>query len=566
MDNSKIFKPDILIVSSMPETIFHLKEVMGAIDVGVTPAMSGKEAVEKARTDAFALVIIDLPLPETTGFKTASLIQKHEKNKNVPNLFLSTAFDETDYKHEALKTGKIDFLVKPVTKEMLTGKVNVFLERYKQKMELEHVLERAKCLTREAEAGSVVKSEFLANMSHELRTPLNSILILSKLLADNKHHNLTKDQIRFSKIINSSGNDLLRLINEILDLAKVEAGKIELFAEEVNLKQIESQLNDVFENIAKDKKIIFGIEIDEELPDSIITDWHRLIQIIQNLLSNAFKFTEKGTVTLTISKPNQEVYLRNDNLDIHEAIAFTVKDTGIGVPKDKRKHIFKAFQQAQGSISRKYGGTGLGLSISKEFANLFGGEIQIQSEEGKGSTFTLIIPRQMKPGRTGNVYIRNANEMLKSKDGSGDAAKPKTKHQLTDNIAIADDLRAKLKHKKILIVDDDMRNVFALTKVLEERKVCVIIGSDGNKGLTRLKENPDVNLVIMDMMMPVMDGYRAMKKIRSQKQYKDLPIIAVTAKAMKGDKKKCLEAGASSYMAKPVNIGELLTMVGSWLP
>ena len=258
--------------------------------------------------------------------------------------------------------------------------------------ELLRAQEQLKLKARELESASRYKSEFLANMSHELRTPLNSILILSQLLAHNKEGNLTAKQTEAATAINSSGADLLRLINEILDLSKVEAGKVELHLEEVPFTSIVSDLQRVFKGIALEKGVPLTIEQDPGLPETMLTDTHRLQQVLRNLLSNAFKFTERGSVTLSIFRPAAHILLPEGIASADEAVCIAVTDMGIGIPEEKQGAIFEAFRQADGSTSRKYGGTGLGLSISRELTRLLGGEIRLRSKEGIGSTFTLILP------------------------------------------------------------------------------------------------------------------------------------------------------------------------------
>ena len=691
----------------------------------------------------------------------------------------------------------------------------------------------------EIEANSKYKSEFLTNMSHELRTPLNSVLILAKLLADNKNNNLDEKQIEYARVICKSGNDLLTLINDILDLSKIEARKMDLEFEEAKISDIASDIKSLFTELAAEKKIGFKINIDKNTAPAIKTDKARLEQIIKNLLSNAFKFTPKGgTVELNITQDAGNIRFNNENLyKAKSIIAFSVSDTGIGIPKEKQKLIFEAFKQADGSTSRKYGGTGLGLSISRELVNVLGGEIQIKSEEGKGSTFTVYLPSEAveknKPGnrkdqlvfekeniekeqkhlkpalphedeylaneisddrnnistsdkviliieddvnfakilldythekgykgiiavqgdkglsyarkykphgiildmqlpvldgwsilkilkddpelKTTPVHIISAmdreklglgmgavtylkkpvdknlldktfNDIAKTLSGgikkvlivedniiqneaivqlikdneknvlcipatSAEEAHEKLQKEKFDCIILdlglqdmsgfefleklrknkeylnipviiytgkdltkeeekklkkyastiviksarsyerlldetslflhkienADSgpsIRRKvlsgkmeelLRNKTVLLTDDDMRNVFALITVLEEQGLKVISASDGKEALQKLKGHPEIDIVLMDMMMPEMDGYEAMREIRKQSKYKNLPILAITAKAMKGDREECLNAGASDYISKPINTDQLLSLMRVWL-
>ncbi len=391
---------------------------------------------------------------------------------------------------------------------------------------------------------SKYKSEFLANMSHELRTPLNSLLILSKTLANNKDKNLTTEQVKFANTVYSAGQDLLALINEILDLSKVEAGKMPVSPKDIPVGEIEEYLEQTFRPVAEHKSLEFKIKVDDKLPRTLFTDENRLQQILKNLLSNAFKFTEKGKVRLEIQAADRRQKLPLEHLNKTDVVLFKVIDTGIGIPTEKQNMIFEAFQQADGTTSRKYGGTGLGLTISREIARLLGGFIEVQSAVDSGSTFTLYLPLKYV-GSEMNVDYRDESE--------------------AEITPIPLPIDADFKDFKILVVDDDMRNIFALTSVLKSHGMEVVYAENGIEGLDILKKNPDTNLVLMDTMMPEMDGLEATKRIRQMPEFLNLPIISLTAKAMKGDREKCLEAGSSDYITKPVDEKDLLAIMYSWL-
>ncbi len=655
---------------------------------------------------------------------------------------------------------------------------------------------------KDIEKTSRYKSEFLANMSHELRTPLNSILVLSQILGEKNPNSLiTEKYLEYANTIHSSGQDLLKLINDVLDLSKVEAGKMLVDIETINLEALADYVEKSFRHIGLEKGIEFEIKLDEDLPETINSDLSRLEQILKNLLSNAFKFTEEGRVVFRISRSKKE----------KDSICISIKDTGIGIPEEKQSDIFDAFKQSDGTISRKYGGTGLGLSISKELTNLIGGEISLESQEGKGSKFSLIIPgnyndikdidnileereidikddrdsikekdkivliieddknfskvlsevakdkgykvliaqdgssglnlaREYDPDailldielpdingwqviqklkkddlmRDIPIHVISGVEKENSVDGKivshikkpvsleklnsifidieGDISKDFKKiliivNKLKENKDIIEkltgdkrevvskesgleaieilkkesfdciilDLNLKdmsgiellrklsesdllnipviiytediltedeemdllrytesiiikgvrsserlmsetdsflqnidskiedsktpliksiksiqekensLKGRKILIIDDDMRNVFALSSLLEQKGVDLVIGRNGEEGIKKLKEDNNIDLILMDIMMPVMDGYEAMKKIRNEIGLKDIPIIALTAKAMKGDKEKAIESGANDYLTKPVDVDKLISLLRVWL-
>lgn len=407
---------------------------------------------------------------------------------------------------------------------------------------------------------SLFKSEFLANMSHELRTPLNSMLILAQMVAENKEGNLIPKQVEYARSIHSAGRDLLNLINDILDLSKVESGKMDILPSEVYLQNLCSEIEHQFMPVAQHKGLTFAIERENKLPETLLTDEHRVLQILKNLLSNAMKFTEKGQVTLKFYKPRAAV------------LAISVKDTGIGIPLKKQALIFEAFRQADGTISRKHGGTGLGLAISRELALLLGGAIEVESAEGEGSTFTLYLPLNNdrltleqptpdvvpKPQKmTAEAELLYPDELhLEQFACSSSLAEEPRLHLLT---------QPSLEGKKVLIVDDDMRNVFALTTLLENQNMTVLFAENGREALDSLSASPDIDLILMDIMMPEMDGYETMRAIRQMPEFLALPILALTAKAMKNDREKCIEAGASDYISKPVNSEQLLSLMRVWL-
>ncbi|HVZ87542.1 MAG TPA: ATP-binding protein, partial [Polyangia bacterium] len=403
---------------------------------------------------------------------------------------------------------------------------------------------------------SKYKSEFLANMSHELRTPLNSLLILSKMLSENSHGNLSEKQVEFARNIHSAGSDLLGLINDILDLSKIESGTVTLDIGEMSFAGLRDQMDRTFAQIAQNKKLDFTIDVDPELPHAMYTDDKRLQQIIKNLLSNAFKFTESGGVSLQIKKVESGWSPANDHLNnAGQVLAISVEDSGIGIPEDKQRLIFEAFQQADGTTSRKYGGTGLGLSISREIARLLGGEIQVQSAPGEGSTFTLYLPERYI-GLPAPDDERGVVRALRAPERSA-------VHRTPTSIAVpipAFD-KAEIAGRKILVVDDDVRNVFAMTSVLETAGLEVVYADNGQAGIDMLTADPDIDLVLMDVMMPGKDGYETIRSIRANPAWQALPIVAVTAKALEDDREKCLEAGASDYLPKPVDVARLLDMI-----
>ncbi|HEX4789406.1 MAG TPA: HAMP domain-containing protein [Actinospica sp.] len=414
------------------------------------------------------------------------------------------------------------------------------------------------------------KSEFLANMSHELRTPLNSLLILARLLSDNNEGNLTPKQIEFAETIHGAGSDLLGLISDILDLSKIEAGRMDVQAAPIALSSLVEYVEATFRPLTAEKGLDFAVRLDTRSPGELHTDEQRLQQVLRNLLSNAVKFTGEGTVELRISVAEQ-VHLGDgeEMVTLPKAVAFEVADTGIGIAEEKLRIIFEAFQQADGTISRKHGGTGLGLSISREIAHLLGGAITVQSTLGRGSMFTLYlpmeppiqaisVPRVRVPDQRGLLGV--VEDRTQGANGAGAERAPGGGRSQQGMEGLTR-FSGRFDGEVVLVVDDDVRNVFALTSVLEQHGLTVRYAENGLEAIDMLERADRIDLVLMDIMMPEMDGYTTMRAVRRMERFADLPIIALTAKAMQGDREKAIEAGASEYVTKPVVTGQLLDLI-----
>ncbi|MFE9636134.1 HAMP domain-containing protein [Streptomyces sp. NPDC006463] len=588
---------------------------------------------------------------------------------------------------------------------------NLQIEQARQELE-----DRAQQLS----LASKYKSEFLANMSHELRTPLNSLLILAQLLAQNPTRNLTAKQVEYAGIIHSAGSDLLQLINDILDLSKVEAGKMDVHPERVHLPQLLEYVEATFRPMTTQKSLDFTVTTAPDAPADLLTDDSRLRQVLRNLLSNAVKFTERGGVELRIERAT-DAEVPAGLLRRGSVLAFRVRDTGIGIPEQQLESVFGAFQQADGTTSRKYGGTGLGLSITREIAQLLGGAVAAESTPGQGSTFTLylpashadfeegpgvlpattlpapgsgsyelprprregdgetaggrqrqarrllvieerlggllslvaesaerdLVPHHARSGEQAGIQVvgatssREAAAVLASEpfhcvvleldmpDGEalrfldaldGDPAlsslpvlahnnprldngqeqglRERAVSRRLELLSSLDELRERivlhlsadepgealslangavdgehspqaldgdLAGRTVLVVDDDARNLFALSGILELHGMHVLHAEDGRKGIETLTRNPGVDIILMDVMMPELDGYAATAEIRRMPAHAELPIIAVTAKAMPGDREKSLASGASDYVTKPVDADALIARVRHWL-
>ncbi|MFI7415452.1 HAMP domain-containing protein [Streptomyces sp. NPDC049627] len=427
---------------------------------------------------------------------------------------------------------------------------------------------------------SQYKSEFLANMSHELRTPLNSLLILARLLSDNPDGHLSDQEVQFATTIHRSGSDLLQLINDILDLSKIEAGRMDVRPKRLPLIKLLDYVHATFRPLTLDRGLAFEVSVGEDVPREMYSDEQRLQQILRNLLSNAIKFTASGKVELRVNRvkdpqhrwgsPRSSEVESGGVRESDEVIAFAVSDTGIGIASEKLPVIFEAFQQADGTTNRKYGGTGLGLSISREIAGLLGGRIVAESEPGKGSTFTLYVP-VTSPGHAATGPVPEDRPLPVPEQLSAEALP--SAHDADESWPTPTKLETwqtgrpgrVLPGRRVLIVDDDIRNVFALTHVLGRVGMPVLYAENGREGIETLERNPEVELVLMDIMMPEMDGYETISAIRRTPRWADLPIVALTAKAMPGDREKSIARGANDYVPKPVDVDQLLTVVCSLL-
>lgn len=687
-------------------------EVIGAIEIGTTSAFDNMqieyieiacEQIAASLSNMMASMLTKKLLEESLKQSDELAAQKQE---------LRWANDEMQKKSKQIELSQQELKTQQDELKQVNAELEIKAHLLEERnMALEEAQQSLAFKAEQLEQSSKYKSAFLANMSHELRTPLNSILILAKLLTDNKAANLTQKQVEHARVIHKSGSDLLMLINDILDLSKIESGKLEFVLENVSVNNIVDDMKMLFTEFANEKQVRFETQTDAGVYDTIVTDKLRLEQVIKNLLSNAFKFTAKeGNVLLRFFKATDRSQFQNEILKhSNDVIGISVTDTGIGIPAEKQKIIFEAFQQADGSTSRKYGGTGLGLAISREITHLLGGDLTCTSVEGKGSTFTILIPRQCeqkntepKPrlqnteaavqvnrqaknqdekinqatkyndtdfnddrqfinekdkvvliieddiqflkllidychiygykavatqqGETGLLYASQykpcaiiLDMMLPDTDGSillsklksngklknipvhivtaldkkplglkkGGAAsfikKPVDKPELeklfiglegytgtadpdsdeNQNRAITD--KHSLKGKTILMADDDMRNIYALSTMFEEEGVNLICAYNGQEAIEKLEQNPAVDIVLMDIMMPVMDGYRAMETIRQNEKFKNIPMLAVTAKALEGEREKCRQSGATDYISKPVNNELLLSKIKFWL-
>ncbi len=551
-----------ILVTEVPDDYVRINSGLGAaapLNIIVLPVLfegSVRAVVELASFSPFKPTHQDFldQLPESIGL-VLNTIEANSLTENLLKQSQSLAEDLRSQQEE-LRDSNIDLerQAKLLADKNIEAQVkNLEVEQSKQLLE-----EKAVQLA----VSSKYKSEFIANMSHELRTPLNSLLMLAEQLEDNPDENMTETQVQFARVILASGRDLLALLNDILDLAKVESGTVSIAMADLSMAQLCNAMLSEFEPVAKKKSLLYSIELADNTPLTIVTDPQRLRQVLKNLLANAFKFTETGEVRL-------EIGLADDGwspevralADAYSVVAISVRDSGIGIEAAQQRRIFEAFAQGDGTTARRFGGTGLGLSISRALVDLLGGEITLLSTPGEGSTFTVYLPvgaaSSLVPEKS---YEQPSRPSVYSGD-PGPGAVPSLETVLYPALAIDDHPFART---KILVVDDDFRNVFAITALLERGWAEVSAAESGADAIALLKQTPDIDIVLMDIMMPEMDGYAAIRAIRSL-GFDALTIIAVTGKVVTGERKRCIAAGANDYVSKPVNTQGLLSVLEPWL-
>jgi signal transduction histidine kinase/CheY-like chemotaxis protein/HAMP domain-containing protein len=579
-----------ILLTEVPGDYVQINSALGAsahMNIIVLPILfegSVRAVIEIAASSPFSeshQAFLD-QLPESIGL-VLNTIEADTLTENLLKQSQSQA-EELRSQQEELRESNEDL----GRQASLLAEQNIEAEKKSQEVE------QAKRLVEE-KAGQLAvsskyKSEFIANMSHELRTPLNSLLILAEQLQDDPEHTMSDTQIQYAGVILNSGRDLLSLLNSILELAKVESGTITIEREDVSLSELRGELLIEFQPVAERQGLAYSIGLAPSTPPMITTDHQRLGQMLKNLIANAFKFTETGEVHIEISLAQAGWSPEISSLaSASSVIALAIRDTGIGIDAEHQRRIFEAFAQGDGTTTRAYGGSGLGLSISRELVTLLGGEITLTSTTGQGSTFTVYLPLNgptvaqpmSAPARVAPPFVAAplvlaTNGQATATNGAGtypQAAAPAAAAatavkapQLSVGSGrkpIGDPL---LEGTKVLVVDDDFRNAFALTALLERAHAAVKTAETGPDAIDALERSPDIDMILMDIMMPVMDGYTAIRTIRAHPLFQSIPIIAVTGKVVAGERQRCLDAGANDYVPKPVNTAELLDAIGPWLP
>ncbi len=526
-------KINILIVDDKIENLVAIEALLDRNDVNIISTTLPNEALRISWEKDIAIALVDVQMPEMDGFELVEILKSNPRTKDILVIFVTAISIETKYAVRGLNVGAVDYLYKPLNPYITSAKVDSFIQIVRAQREIkskniqletyQKELIRAK---EEAEQGKRIKESFLANMSHEIRTPINGIIGLVNVLLQTQLNDSQKHTIELLKI---SSNSLLGIINDVLDLSKIEAGKFKIIRTETNLEELGNAVINLLSIVAKEKAIKLKLELDPQLPQQVMADSLRLNQILMNLIGNSIKFTNEGSVTLKIDVIDK----KGNNM----RIKFSVIDTGIGIAKENIDKVFEVFEQGSDQTTLKFGGTGLGLSIVKNLAKLKGGILNVESEINKGSTFSFT-----------NWY-----EVVKS-------TKPKEDASLKFNQF------APLNDLKILVAEDNPINKYLIEKLLKDWSVDVDIVENGKDAIDRLAEQ-NYDMILMDNYMPVMGGLQAIALIRQGEVpgKENIPIIIFSAAIMESDKVIALETGANEVLSKSFDPQLLYSTIKSFI-
>lgn len=551
---------EVILLSEVPDEYVHIQSGLGQIapkNIIVLPFLYDDEikgVIEIGSLHAFSAVQREFLAQAMPNIGIA--INTAQARKRMQYLLeqAQTQSEELQVQQEELRHS--NEILEERSQELLEQKEAIRRSNEMLQESRHSIEEKAK----ELEQASRYKSEFLANMSHELRTPLNSLLILAKMLADNREQNLSEKQVEWAHTIHSAGSDLLMLINDILDLSKVEAGRFDLNIENCYLRDIVQNTRQKFQHMAQEKGLKFEVKLSSNIQEYIQSDAQRLQQIINNLLSNALKFTDKnGQVSFSIGPAATDLKLSEPNLRTEDLLAFAVKDSGIGIPKDKQALVFEAFRQADGTTSRRYGGTGLGLSISRKLATLLGGDLILRSQPGKGSEFILLLPKAVdahatnefiaqieqdnEPAESASFYIKQDDEGFQS--NLSQIAYPKRIQDDRESCTNED--------KSLLIIEDDQKFISILMEMARELGFKCLVAEDGKEGLILAGEYRP-SAIVLDVGLPELDGLSVMDRLKDNPLTRAIPVHFISAS---DDSREARRMGAVGYLEKPADAGQL---------